>query len=734
MRFSVITPAYNAGTKLRDALLSTQRQLAYEPTFEVIVVDDGSTDGSVEQLRRVGLSGITFLRHAATRGPGVARNTGMAAAAGEWLVFLDADDELAPSTLAELDDFISCHGPDLDLVRFGRSDLRSEEQFFTGDRAHLLRSYVSLRMDGSVCGTAVRRETLGELNFRPGYHEDVDWLYLAYSLARQVAYLDEPLYRKGSPGLTSVVTQKHLEGFITAWQVVAHAYGAQQPTPNDDALERGVLAVVATRWREIVTKAPQASRRDLCAYLFSLLPEAWVAVCRDTTLQTQYAKAARFFVGLGHVLGEYAPTVLTQTWSCKDLHGSAYLGPDEVRACCKRFFVNGEQRGDVVLLKDITQVTPQDTQAAKQDLLTAINAGEETSCSSCPWLEFKAWGPVPEQVSYLSMEQHSVCNLQCSYCDSKYWDGRRPTYDAAALAEALIVDGGTVVWGGGEPTVSPEFQALLTHWAARGIQQRVLSNSVKHSPLLQAALDSDNVELVTSVDAGTVEMFQRVRGMNKLWQVFENLTRYADSAADRVTIKYILTEENCTDSELGAFVFQVQAHYLTDCNFQLSCDFRQETASWADLRAMLLLHRLLREAGAECVFLDDLARLRVNALLRATPIDAHQWVEPSTQRVVTAVLDQPVASPHMYPEVVVWGRGEMADLLLQQTAFFKTAHYAMQTDSSTWDLDYQRWRSFVAGDRNELPIVIAASQAYPRIFHELVARGLSHRIVKEVIL
>jgi glycosyltransferase involved in cell wall biosynthesis len=83
---SVVIPAYNGGRNL-DVCLNAVEHLALSPN-EVIVVDDGSSDGSIE---RAAARGVRILRTPGRQGPAVARNIGAGAATGEILLFLDAD-------------------------------------------------------------------------------------------------------------------------------------------------------------------------------------------------------------------------------------------------------------------------------------------------------------------------------------------------------------------------------------------------------------------------------------------------------------------------------------------------------------------------------------------------------------------------------------------------------------------------------------------------------------------
>jgi len=87
-RFSVIIPAFNAAATLARAIESVRAQSW--PAFEVIVVDDGSIDATAEVACQFG-SAVHLIRQA-NGGVSMARNAGAAAATGDWLAFLDADD------------------------------------------------------------------------------------------------------------------------------------------------------------------------------------------------------------------------------------------------------------------------------------------------------------------------------------------------------------------------------------------------------------------------------------------------------------------------------------------------------------------------------------------------------------------------------------------------------------------------------------------------------------------
>jgi glycosyltransferase involved in cell wall biosynthesis len=95
MRISVIIPAYNAAACIERAICSVLAQS--RPADEIIVVDDGSTDNTAEVVRR--FADAVQLIGQANAGVSAARNAGIRAAVGDWIAFLDADDEWLPEYL-----------------------------------------------------------------------------------------------------------------------------------------------------------------------------------------------------------------------------------------------------------------------------------------------------------------------------------------------------------------------------------------------------------------------------------------------------------------------------------------------------------------------------------------------------------------------------------------------------------------------------------------------------------
>ncbi|MGE4062934.1 MAG: glycosyltransferase family 2 protein [Rhodospirillaceae bacterium] len=96
---SVVIPAFNCEDTIARALASVQQQ-EYDP-LEIIVVDDGSTDRTREVVENLRLPDLTLIQRKQRGGASAARNAGIFAARGEYVAFLDADDEWLPGKIAK---------------------------------------------------------------------------------------------------------------------------------------------------------------------------------------------------------------------------------------------------------------------------------------------------------------------------------------------------------------------------------------------------------------------------------------------------------------------------------------------------------------------------------------------------------------------------------------------------------------------------------------------------------
>jgi len=173
-------PAYNPGDYIRAAVNSVLAQTW--SNWELIVVDDGSTDGTSAYV--VGLADPRIrVIHQKNQGVSVARNAALDVACGELITFLDADDALPPDSLASRVRYLDEH-PDVDIVD-GRITIRDTQ---LGTSLQERPSGIAgpyfprlIRLDSSVffgVAVMVRRAAIGNTRFRVGLTHCEDLLFL----------------------------------------------------------------------------------------------------------------------------------------------------------------------------------------------------------------------------------------------------------------------------------------------------------------------------------------------------------------------------------------------------------------------------------------------------------------------------------------------------------------------------------------------------------------------------
>jgi len=208
---SVIIPVYNAGKYLGEALESILMQ-SVKPA-EIIVVDDGSTDNSLEVAQQFGKK-ITILRHAVNKGCGAARNSGIKAAVGPYLAFLDADDLWVEGKLEKQMNFLQ-NNPDIDMV------LGNVEQFIspelTAENQRRLKEELK-KMPGYVTGTMLLRkqvfDQVGMFNEKLELGEFIDWFARAKDMGLKYFMFDEIMLKRRIHTTNMGITKKqHLNDY-----------------------------------------------------------------------------------------------------------------------------------------------------------------------------------------------------------------------------------------------------------------------------------------------------------------------------------------------------------------------------------------------------------------------------------------------------------------------------------------------------------------------------------------
>lgn len=200
-KVSVIIPIYNVAPYVREALDSVVNQTYKE--LEIILIDDGSTDGSGAICDEYKSDPRITVIHQTNRGLSGARNVGLNVATGDFIAFLDPDDAYHPefcqrmldTILREKCDVVECSVMNYNLTLDSRGWLTSAAQEGLYDRVQSLRGLMDIKFSNSVCNKLYRKELWNEIRFPEGQsYEDSEVTSSIFSLIDRLYYLKQPLY------------------------------------------------------------------------------------------------------------------------------------------------------------------------------------------------------------------------------------------------------------------------------------------------------------------------------------------------------------------------------------------------------------------------------------------------------------------------------------------------------------------------------------------------------------
>lgn len=219
---SVVIPLYNKENEIQRAIQSVLAQSL--PNFEVIVVNDGSTDNSFEQVQKITDPRIRIISQE-NQGVSAARNKGTANSTANWIAFLDADDEWHPEFLESLLN-LKTQFPDADVLsssysivnRDGTSRLPRTSNLFSENWIGIFTDFIEiLNVDSPFNSSSfiVNKRTLEKTGgFIKGlqFGEDVD-IWIRLSFLSKIAYINKPLsiYHKEADNRACLLYGKSLD-------------------------------------------------------------------------------------------------------------------------------------------------------------------------------------------------------------------------------------------------------------------------------------------------------------------------------------------------------------------------------------------------------------------------------------------------------------------------------------------------------------------------------------------
>lgn len=212
---SVIIPTYNRAQTIIRSIRSVLNQ-SYQ-NYEIIVVDDGSTDNTEEVIMKMNSQKIKYIKHSHNKGAAAARNTGIKAAKGEYIAFQDSDDEWHPDKLKKQVEIIIKLPNDVGIIYTDMWRVKNNKKYYFSS-PHIIPEdgivyYKALDdyLEGiGLQTTIIRNKCFCELGFfDENFPRLIDYeIFVRFSKKYKFCHIKEPL-----------VTYYYTDGCITSDRV-----------------------------------------------------------------------------------------------------------------------------------------------------------------------------------------------------------------------------------------------------------------------------------------------------------------------------------------------------------------------------------------------------------------------------------------------------------------------------------------------------------------------------------
>ena len=259
MKLSIIIPVYNAEQYLQKCLESVFNQNLSPQDYEILCINDGSTDASLSILNKF-QEGNANLKVVSTenKGPAHARNRGLENAKGKYITFLDSDDQMYPNTLSEILNKLEEEGIEIlyPMIHFfdekdnllEKSKIENNSKINTG----------LLQERRTLPATFYKRELVREIRFPEEVLVGEDTVFNAkvQSKAQRVYFEEIPYYKyvvRPNSLSKKAITEEGYQGFINAITILDEYKNQHFSTENKEAQQYfdKVILVFVTRIVEL---------------------------------------------------------------------------------------------------------------------------------------------------------------------------------------------------------------------------------------------------------------------------------------------------------------------------------------------------------------------------------------------------------------------------------------------------------------------------------------------------
>lgn len=227
--FSIVIPHHNNHRVLKRCLQSLCNQSLEKKFFETIIIDDFSKIdiNKIFSFFKKKLNKINLIQLHKNKGPGLARNYGIKAARGRYIIFLDCDDCLKKNTLSLLKKIIKKKQYQIisynyELHHHKRNVfMRNDSKILNVSKSNFIKLFLSMNYNNSVIFSAIKKSFVlkNKIFFEAGIHEDILFFFKMFYFSNSKYYLNKNLYIKynNDKSIINTFTMKHIDNYIKSW-------------------------------------------------------------------------------------------------------------------------------------------------------------------------------------------------------------------------------------------------------------------------------------------------------------------------------------------------------------------------------------------------------------------------------------------------------------------------------------------------------------------------------------
>jgi CDP-glycerol glycerophosphotransferase len=313
-KISVIIPIYNIENYLNKCLSSIANQSLQNSLYEVILIDDCSTDNSHDILTKFQkkYGNFKIILNKKRKGIGPSRNVGIAASKGDYLFFIDGDDFIEKETLEVLLSTAEKEKSDIVTSGFHRITKNGEIRFskndyllMATDKEEMLCEFFSNQLSSTAWGKLYNKELFinNNIKYPKGIHEDIGVTFKLFWFANKISRIDQYFYYwvERDASTTALMTKNHISGWFNAISIQKAFVSKNKEILTKQkllsAVNQGFLVasnLLLERIKKIESEDIE-SRKSLYDYLFKKIKSFPSSKLIITSNEDKYLDLNRFY-------------------------------------------------------------------------------------------------------------------------------------------------------------------------------------------------------------------------------------------------------------------------------------------------------------------------------------------------------------------------------------------------------------------------------------------------------